>query len=407
MDKVRIKHLLHHLANDLLTYEEKKELETFLAGEENRQLFMEVADEIVHEGSESHLFDDRLLPILARTLAIDRITPFVDGNGDKVVNINRHSAGLLKSKWLKYAAAVMLLSGACTWLYVNSKKLPPALPVVQSITTDVPPASGKAVLTLSDGSNIVLDNATNGQLANQDGVRIIKKADGELEYSQLSVNDQPELMTAVPINTMSTPRGGQYQLTLPDKTKVWLNAGSSITYPTLFTGSRRNVSVTGEVYFEVMKNAKMPFHVRINEKTAVEVLGTHFNINAYADEPGVRTTLLEGKVKISFESQTAILKPGEQAQSSNHGLDIIRDVNLQEAVAWKDGYFSFHQSDLAQVMREISRWYDVDVEYRREIPKRRFGGEISRNSTLSEVLKILQESKVNCIINNKKIIVLP
>ncbi len=200
---------------------------------------------------------------------------------------------------------------------------------------------------------------------------------------------------------MSTPRGGQYSLILPDGSKVWLNAISSIRYPTAFKNSERNVEITGEAYFEVAKDPLHPFKVSVRsalskENTEVEVLGTHFNINAYSDEPLTNTTLLEGSVKVTRAAGSVMIKPGQQAQISNDGIiNLVPDVNIAEVMAWKDGHFIFRDTDLKTIMRQIMRWYDVEVKYEGNVPPRYFTADISRNKTLSGVLKILELSNIH------------
>jgi ferric-dicitrate binding protein FerR (iron transport regulator) len=208
-------------------------------------------------------------------------------------------------------------------------------------------------------------------------------------------------------NTMNTPPGGQYKLKLPDGTNVWLNAASSITYPTAFMGKDRTVTITGEAYFEVANDRLKPFHVKVNEMD-VEVFGTHFNVNAYNDEPAVKTTLLEGSVKVSKYAASVILKPGEQtsvSQSSYPSQPIPVETDL--VMAWKNGLFNFNKVSLQDVMKQIARWYDVQIVYQGEIRPKKFGGEIQRDLNLSEVLEGLKETGIHFRIEGKKLIVLP
>jgi ferric-dicitrate binding protein FerR (iron transport regulator) len=311
-----------------------------------------------------------------------------------------------KKKWLyRVAAAAVLVIclGVSFFLFTNKNES--SLAGTESNKpkkNDLTPGRNTAVLTLADGSTIVLDNARNGELANQGNTKIVKLNDGQLTYNAAKENSGEVLY-----NTMTTPRGGQYKLALPDGTEVWLNAASSIRYPTAFSGNERKVEITGEAYFEVAKDAAKPFKVMVNEME-VQVLGTHFNINSYSDEATIKTTLLEGSVKISKGNDQKFLKPGQQAQLNNTGnIKVVNDVNVDAVMAWKNGYFSFENTDMASVMRQISRWYDVDIVYEGKIPDRKFGGEILRSSNASHVLKILEESKVNFRIEGKKIIVLP
>ncbi len=311
-----------------------------------------------------------------------------------------------KKKWLYRVAAAAILVvclGVSFFLFNNKNESSIASTESnESKKTELVPGRNTAVLTLADGSTIVLDDAKNGELANQGNTKIVKLNDGQLAY-----NAAKETAGEVLYNTMTTPRGGQYKLVLPDGSGVWLNAASSIRYPTAFHGRERKVEITGEVYFEVAKNAAKPFKVLVNEME-VEVLGTHFNINSYSDEANIQTTLLEGSVSISKGNNKKLLKPGQQAQLNNSGnIKIVNDVNIDAVMAWKNGYFSFENTDMTSVMRQISRWYDVDIVYEGKIPDRKFGGEILRSSNASQVLKILEESKVHFRIEGKIIIVLP
>lgn len=274
------------------------------------------------------------------------------------------------------------------------------------------PGTEGAILTLADGKQIILDSAANGSLAVEGRTKVINK-DGQLVYEI-----EGRVPDALLYNTMTTPKGKQYQLVLADGSKVWLNAASSIRYPTAFAGTERRVEITGEAYFEIAHHADKPFKVSVNGME-VQVVGTHFNINAYEDEAAMQTTLLQGSVKITTNNHTRILSPGQQAQISttlshpvqqkpgDENIKVVKDADLDAVMAWKNGYFSFSQTDLQTVMRQIARWYDVEIVYAGTIPDRRFGGEIARNTNASQVLKILEESKVYFRIEGKKIIVLP
>ena len=241
----------------------------------------------------------------------------------------------------------------------------------------------------------------NGQVAKQGGAQIEKLTNGQLVYTPL-INKSDKVV----FNTLATPRGGQFKLSLPDGSEVWLNAVSSIRYPTAFIGNERKVEITGEAYFEIAHDAAKPFKVIVNG-TEVKVLGTHFNINAYNDEATVKTTLLEGIVSLSNAASAVVtLKPGQQAQIGNsRDIKVINNVDIDQEVAWKNGYFSFYKADLQTVMRQIGRWYDLEILYEGKIPERQFGGKIDRNSNATEVLKILEESKVHFRIEDGKIVV--
>ncbi|WP_276500107.1 FecR family protein [Terrimonas pollutisoli] len=306
------------------------------------------------------------------------------------------------------AAVIIIIAGAGLYLLLTNRTND-RRDIAKTIQNDVPPGSNKAVLTLADGSTIILDSAADGQLAQQGNAKISKTNEGQLAYNL--INEKPT--TEVLYNTLATPRGGQYRLVLPDESKVWLNAASSIRYPTVFTGKERVVEITGEAYFEVEKNEKLPFIVKIispsGDNGEVRVLGTHFNINAYDDESLVRTTLLEGSVLIKKDAAMALLKPGEQAQLNNgSSVKVVKNVDLEEVVAWKNREFNFNGADIYAVMRQLSRWYDVDVIYQNKKIDVQFFFEIPRSSKLSDVLRILElAGKIKFQIEGKRVIVLP
>lgn len=312
------------------------------------------------------------------------------------------------SFWKRFAAAaaviVVLLSGSY-FLFFNKETIKKQNP--QLAITDAAPGGNKAVLTLSDNSVVILDNAQNGVLSQQGNTKVLKLHDGQIAY-----NTSGDTKQAL-YNTISTPRGGQYQMTLSDGSKVWLNSASSIKFPVAFTGDERKVEITGEAYFEVAKNASMPFKVNAMDRQEVEVLGTHFNINAYNDEATINTTLLEGKVKVSAsgsglqDPDSQLLSPGQQAIMSKEGrISLNKNADVDAVVAWKNGWFNFNNYSVENIMRQISRWYDVEVVYAGRISAETFTGIVKRNSNVSEVLKIMQEAGLKFKIDGKKIIVL-
>jgi hypothetical protein len=278
------------------------------------------------------------------------------------------------------------------------------------VVNDIEAGEDKAILTLGDGSIIILDDAKNGILANQGGNSVLKAAEGEVIYSFINEIKDPTLedqQSPVIYNTIETPKGGKFQIRLPDGSKVWLNAASSLRFPTVFNGSKRQVELTGEAYFEVSPDKSKIFEVNTRNQV-VQVLGTHFNINAYMDEPTVNTTLLEGSVRVSDlrTNISQLLKPGEQSQLSEQ-IDVINLKDTNEAVAWKAGYFQFDEADIKTVMRQIERWYDVSVVYEGDLPNYRFRGEIERNLSLLQVLKVLEKTKVHFRLDGREVTVMP
>ena len=266
---------------------------------------------------------------------------------------------------------------------------------------DVSPGGDKATLTLADGSTIVLDEAQNGTLVQQGNSKVIKLG-GKLSYDQINKNPKE-----IVYNTIATPNGGQYQLELPDGSQVWLNATSSIHFPTAFVGKERKIEITGEAYFEIAKDRNMPFIVTVNN-AEVQVLGTHFNINAYNDEDNLKTTLLEGSVRFVNGDNINFLKPGQQSQLTKNGtVKVVSDVNVEEVIAWKNGLFAFENASIETVMRQLSRWYNVDIEYKGKTDDL-FIAEMRRNIKLSDALKALElTGKLKFEIDGRKIVVMP
>jgi hypothetical protein len=308
--------------------------------------------------------------------------------------------------FIRYAAAIIILLGTGAYLYTTLTKNHAAIATIPTLKpgiakNDVLPGRQGAILTLSDGKTVVLDSLGNGIVANQAGTRVVLE-NGNLTYHASNAGE-------VSFNTMSTPKGRQFLLLLPDGTKVWLNAASSITYPTAFIGRERNVQITGEAYFEVAGNPKQPFKVKINDAAEIDVLGTHFNVNAYANETSIKTTLLEGSVRINASKHLQTLKPGQQAQIKQDGSIHTTDAaDIAQTVAWKDGVFNFDGASLKEVMNQLERWYDIDVVYEKNIPDIGFFGKISRKASLSSVLKGLADAKVNFRIEEgRRLIVTP
>jgi ferric-dicitrate binding protein FerR (iron transport regulator) len=320
-----------------------------------------------------------------------------------------------RRKWLIPAAAVILiLLSMGGYLMFSSKsanrEIAKAASVKPELKNDIAPGGNKAILVLADGSAIVLDSASNGTISQQGNIKVQKLDNGLLAYTinGKNITEKDEAF----YNTISTPRGGQYQVTLSDGTKVWLNAASSIRFPVAFTGTERKVEMTGEAYFEVAKNRDMPFKVKATT-SEIEVLGTHFNVNAYDDEASIKTTLLEGLVKVSVPASAGnqsprFLQPGQQSGINKEGkISVLNNADTEEAVAWLNGHFQFKSSDLKTILRQISRWYDVDVVYNGNV-NLHFTGQLTRNDNVSKVFeKLALTGEVHFKIDGKRIIVSP
>lgn len=390
-----IQNLISKYEQGLLSAVEKEELDNWYHSFDDQQTV--VSD--VPQGSEDELAE-RMAVRLQESLAADeeRLEP----------------TGVPARKWRKPAAAALifiLLSGVI-YYFIQIDNTAAQQPLVLSAPVpagDVAPGGNKAILTLDDGSVIVLDSAHNGILGEQGDVDVKKLDNGLIAYQNQDGNI-PAAEEKIFYNTISTPRGGEYQVTLSDGTKVWLNAASSIRFPTAFRGADRQVQITGEVYFEVAHNETQPFKVTAG-KSAIEVLGTHFNVNAYDDEVQVRTSLLEGSVKIAVidqpdQQQMKILKPGQQARMTRSGrISVVNNIDTEEIMAWKNGLFVFKSTDLRSIMRQIARWYDIDIEYKDNVGMQ-FTGQITRNNNVSKVLEMLElTEEVKFRVAGKKVIV--
>lgn len=320
-----------------------------------------------------------------------------------------HVVSIFRRRRLWYAAAAILLISISATVYTLSVKPTSHLPSETAhsnapIQKDFLPGKEQAILTLDDGTKLELNNTSNGKIAQQ-GNTVIVKEDGLLAY-----NPNGKQSKANSFNTLTIPRAGYYpSLVLADGSKIWVNSESSITYPTSFSGKERVVEITGEVYFEVAKNPSKPFKVKVKDKDmTVEVLGTHFNVNAYGDEGDIKTTLLEGSVKISANKKTKLLVPGQQSTlGSNGDLQVTNDVDVDEVVAWKNGVFAFKKQGLDAIMRQVSRWYGVDVAFEDKISGH-FVATVPRSVSVSKLLQIFEamgEVKFEIDQANKKIIV--
>jgi len=304
----------------------------------------------------------------------------------------------------KAASVVLLVLGLAVYKVIRSPDPQQNIANAAIDKQEEVPGSNKAVLTLANGSTIKLETVVKGTITQQGEAKISKPVEGQLVYN--SLNEKPNKGL---FNTLATPRGGQYQLVLSDGSKVWLNAASSLHFPVTFYGKERKVALTGEAYFEVAKNASMPFKVVVDGKTQVEVLGTHFNVNAYDDEGIVKTALLEGQVKVVelATGAASIISPGEQARLNSYGqISIDKNIDTEQAIAWKNGAFNFSNADLGMVFRQLSRWYDVDIVVEGSLPERQFNGEIQRDLKLTQVLKLLEKNGVYSRLEGKKLIVL-
>ncbi|MDB5222090.1 MAG: hypothetical protein JWN83_757 [Chitinophagaceae bacterium] len=358
-----------------------------------------ILDEWIHSSSENGQFfqeftDERTLK---KELTIFQDIAIEAGRKKLYKKMEWDSKIRPMNSWLRYAVAasvLLLLSTGAYFVFFNKEQKQAKTEIAKDVEA---PKATKAIITLGNGKQILLDSVNSGTLATQGNVNIVKTADGKIIYSGTT----DEMVS----NTLTNPRGSNVvDMTLADGSHVWLNSGSSVTYPVAFAGNERKVQITGEAYFEVTHNAAMPFVVEKND-VSVHVLGTHFNVNTYDDESVIKVTLIEGSVKVSRANISRLLKPGQQAQLNNKEIK-IEDTNIEEVMAWKNGLFSFNKANIQTVLRQLGRWYDVDVVFEGKVPAQLFGGEIQRNIQLSKVLESLEKNGVRFRIENKKIVVL-
>ncbi|HEX6430296.1 MAG TPA: FecR family protein [Niastella sp.] len=444
MTKERIQYLLHQYAANQASREEVEELFEWLKeqeGEDALKKFIFDTTEKEHPNTTHHQSDwDRIWK------SVESATTATDTSA-KIIRPFWPSSRVLRGM---AAAVLLLVLAGSAWFYFSRPK-ENLIVVVSPVTIkkDISPGGNKALLTLADGTTIVLDTVQTGLLALQGQTRIIKQNSAQLIYHSLSTSEQKA--GEVLYNRVTTPHGGQFQLVLPDGTKVWLNAGSSLCFPATFSDSKRMVQLTGEAYFEVKPLSlptgrdggghKIPFIVDILSASGrgpdgrVEVLGTHFNVKAYDDEKDTKVTLLEGKVKVVKQTaignqsaignrQSAILKPGEQAilsransplTTDNSPLTINHSQNIDQVIAWKNGYFRFKETSIRELMRQVERWYNVEVEFNTDHTDQYYTGVVSRSQNISALLQTLElTGTVHFQIDNHpangkqgKIIVLP
>lgn len=410
MDTTRLRDLTIAYLTDTITEAEGIEFARLLQIPENQDLFQE----LIHSQLQSGLLDldepsSRTLERIQQSLA-EKIK---ENTEDNVVGIHRRRS--LQRHWLRYAAAVICLLAAGTYLWFRNMEQP-AKSTAGTIPEEIVPGKQGAVVTLADGSEVVLDSLGNGIVASENGAQVVLK-DGQLTYDPTGITENK-----IVYNTTRTPRGRQFKLQLPDGTMVWLNAASSLRYPTTFGGADRRVEITGEAYFEVARNPRQPFFVKINDQAEVEVLGTSFNVNAYKEEASINTTLIDGSIRASVvpdakqgNAESAVLKPGQQARimnlladASKSSIKIVNNADFDKVLAWKNGLFNFQDKSFEEVMRLLERWYDIEVVYEQGVPDIQFVGEMSRDVSFEGLIRVLKESEVHFRLEDgKRLIIMP
>jgi transmembrane sensor len=393
MPNQRLQYLFDLYTQGNCTPEEKRELYALALASKNEADVQEMLDKYWNEQTiEFRMPEEKA----------EGIVQSIMGNETKVVP-RIHRIHFQRSRWWAAAAILILFATGSYFLFFNNKNIKQNEIVNIEPGKDVKaPSSNWAMITLPDGRTVYLDSAANGELVQQGNIKLVKLANGQIAYQTAN----GEIIKELQYNTLSNPRGSKViDMQLSDGSHVWLNAGSSVTYPVAFIGSERKVTVTGEAYFEVVHNESMPFKVSKGEME-ISVLGTHFNVNAYNDEQEIKVTLLEGSVKVSKGETNSLLKPGQQAIITS-SIKVVNDIDVDEVMAWKNGRFQFGGAGIEEVMRQIARWYDVEVVYEVKPKEVHFGGGISRNVEVSKVFKMLETTEaVHFRIEGKKVFVI-
>jgi ferric-dicitrate binding protein FerR (iron transport regulator) len=387
IDRNKINELADKWLKGTITEEEKQYFEDWYNREAEQH--PEWTRDLDEQSLKNRLFSDILEKIESKKQ-----------DAEKIVSKHRRKKQLYK--WYSAAAAAVVIFTIGIWFF---QYLVPSSHMKNgegNTHIDLPPGREAATLILADGSVIDLDVAQNGEVTIQ-GKTIVSKQGGQVTYIS------PTRKEKLPVlyNTINTARGNQYRVVLADSTRVWLNSASSLRFPAVFSGRERPVELTGEAYFEVAKNATMPFLVKVNGMD-VEVLGTHFNIHAYVDEDAMETTLLEGSVKVKNDKASVLIKPGEQAVIRNNETEIsVSEADIDKVMAWQNGFFEFDNTELPAIMRQISRWYNVDIRYEGQPGSKKFGGRISKNLNLRDVLTLLEANGVQFALEGKTLVVKP
>lgn len=389
MGQQRLILLIQQWLNKTISHEDHAELMRFLA-ENQQNVEVTEAMQQVMEAEVLQEYDVRP----------DHWDKYIEQilNADKpvqgIATLPVHRVHFLRKWWWAAASILMLIVGAL--LYFNVSNTAQKVVTVQPSQPNGQPGKRGAILTLADGRQIVLDSLGNSTIPTQNG------SDVSLEKGQLQYDPAREMEGSTAYNTMTTPRGQQFRIILSDGSKVWLNTASSITYPTRFAGNTRTVQLTGEAYFEIAKNTAQPFIVQLQHDRNVEVTGTHFNVKAYGDEPDIRTTLLEGAVTVHSAMSERKMKPGQQVKMlSNGSLHLTPNADTEQATAWMSRSFSFRNDDLETILKQLARWYNIEVKYERGIPKKKFTSNLSMDNDLNDILAILSQSGLKFSLENK------
>ncbi len=393
MTEERFQTLFKQYLNDSLPPEDLLELQVAIQDDRYRALFDDLLKDSFREPAFEEADDE------ARQTVFNAVTSTINQQENAEL---RNNGKRRLYRWLTGVAALLLVALSVGLFFMRNNDEGQKEKANISVH-DIKPGINQATLTLANGKQLILTESLHGQLANESGVKISKTKQGEIIYTIAS--DENSGQQELQYNTLTTKRNQQFQVILPDGSHVWLDAASSLKYPVAFKGNERKVELSGQAYFEVSHNAARPFIVKTT-KTEVQVLGTHFNVSSYDDDQNVKTTLLEGSVRVKSTKATALLKPGEQAVLNDKGLlTVNHDVDIEMEVAWKNGLFYFKKAGIEEIMAEASRWYDIDVKYEGKIPDTKLTGKMSRNVDISGLLEILQFEGIKFRMEGKTIIV--
>ena len=405
MEQETISFLLEKYLAGTLSESEKNELGEFLNRKQNKEFMMGAMDEfLTKQGAVIDFDEKRFMPLLAGIFSADSIQD--EGESSAEVEMEYSEPGLSRAKKVWLLVLGLLILGAVSFYFFYYKRSQSAKAVTEDINSAPPvqirPGGYRAILTRADGTKLTLDSAGIGSLGQQGNAKVGKTSSGEIKYTATGTNS-----SLVLFNTIATPRGGQFQVTLSDGSRVTLNAYSSITYPVSFTGTERTVTITGEAFVEVAGQQKTPFNVNVFDMK-IEAIGSDFNINAYIDEPIMKVAVRQGTVKITKNSITHTVQPLQEAQfDKDSAFSLRKNIDINEVMAWKNGSFKFNKSNIETVLRQLGRWYDVDIEYEKDAPKDLLvSAEIQRNAAFSDCIKLLKENKINSRLEGKTMIVM-
>jgi len=395
-----LKYLLEKYLSHQLREEERTRFLFLLHQHENQSLLEDLIESVLNQGHDQEPLASNKQQIFEAVIKEAEIrTP--SAQAEIIDSFTRHQN---RPRWILYVAAAVLFLSAGTWLLTN-QGLKIHQEMAKNKAVGMLPVGNGALLTLADGSEVVLNDAKKGLLKSEKGLRILKSNKEEITYSNTGSAGAADITR---YNTITTLKGGQYHITLPDKTNVWLNAASSLKFPLSFSAKNRTVILSGEGYFEVSRDTNRPFIVKVNDMQ-VNVLGTHFNVMAYNDEGTVETTLVKGSVQLSNHGEHVVLKPGQQGRLSQQSEKFtISRPRIDQIMAWKNGEFRFENTEIGTIMRQLSRWYDLSVVYKGDISEVKLSGVLSRKEEVSQLLEILEAThKVHFDIKGNKITVLP